>query len=158
MSLHDFACPHCGAQIEDYNVPASVGATAGAPCCPNGCGLTDWIPKIRFIDAKEPFQRFEVTDGRGLPVVVDSLHRLRQIERDSERDARNGLGQQMVWRDYSQDRSNTDQHTLSTDLADPHGVAKVLAGGPKTTRGEKVTIERGEAAKRAAVAAGYAKE
>jgi len=59
------------------------------------------------------FTAFETTDGRGQPVFVDSLHKLRQVERDSEQAYRNGEGQPMVWRHLSQDQTNRDAPTLS---------------------------------------------
>jgi hypothetical protein len=70
------------------------------------------------------FHGFETTDGRGNPVLIDSLHKLRQVERQSEQDYRNGEGQPMVWRHYAQEGSNRDQPTLSrsydgSDVLDP---------------------------------------
>ena len=59
------------------------------------------------------FKAFTTTDGRGTPVHIDSLHKLRQVERESEVHARNGEGQPMVFRRWAQDGSNHDQPTLS---------------------------------------------
>lgn len=58
------------------------------------------------------FRAFDTTDGRGQPVHIDSLRKLRQVERESEVHARNGEGQPMVFRRYAQNDSNKDQHTL----------------------------------------------
>jgi hypothetical protein len=81
---------------------------------PTHCGQTmTWMPsRPPAVDAREPFAQFSV-DVNGQQVTVGSLHQMRQIERLSEQQHRNGEGQPMVWRDYSQDRSNTDRHTLA---------------------------------------------
>src|SRR5262245_6473061 len=110
MALHDFWCQVCGQVLIDVNVPIAIGAQAGAPL---HCGRsTAWIPQVGRMDAYEPFQEFETRDGANNPVVVDSLHKLRQIERESEQQYRNGEGQPLVWRHYSNDRSNRDVHAL----------------------------------------------
>lgn len=115
MALHDFVCDICGKVAEDINIPIDIGAVKGAPSC-LWCGETmDWIPKIGRMDALEPMQEFTVMDGRNQPVLIDSLAKLRKVERESEIHARNGEGQPMVWRKYSQDRSNVHVHTLGTD-------------------------------------------
>ncbi len=59
------------------------------------------------------FAGFVTTDGRGHRVQVDSLHKLRQVEREAEQAFKNGEGQPMVFRRWSQDPSNRDQPTLS---------------------------------------------
>ena len=111
MALHDFWCQVCGQLLVDVNVPISIGATAGAPL---HCGRpAAWIPQVGRMDAYEPFQEFEARDGQNRPVLVDSLHKLRQVERASEQDYRNGEGQPLVWRSYSNDRSNRDVHALA---------------------------------------------
>lgn len=112
MALHDYVCPGCGRAFVDVNVPISIGAQAGRPVCPDDGRVTEWIPKVGRMDAYEPFQEFDTTDGRGRPVHVDSLRKLRAVERESEQMTKDGVGQPMVWRQYSQDRSNRDQHTL----------------------------------------------
>lgn len=111
MSLHDFWCRRCGQVLVDVNVPIEVGATAGAP---EHCGQkTAWIPQVGRMDAYEPFQEFTTFDAMNRPVLVDSLKKLRDIERDSEQRYKDGEGQPMVWRRYSQDSSNRDVHTLA---------------------------------------------
>jgi hypothetical protein len=110
MALHDFWCQTCGQVLLDVNVPIDIGATKGAPLhCDKPMS---WIPNVGFIDAKEPFQRFTIRDGQNREVVVDSLAKLRRIERESEQQYRNGEGQPLVWRHYSNDRSNRDVHAL----------------------------------------------
>lgn len=113
MALHDYT--HCGKVARDINIPIAIGAVSGAPPCPT-CGETmDWIPQVGRMDAYEPFTEFTVKDGRGHDVLVDSLAKLRKVERESETHERNGEGQRMVWRKYSQDPSNVHVHTLGQD-------------------------------------------
>jgi len=64
------------------------------------------------------FKGFTTYDGRNRPVQIDSLHKLRQVEREAEQMARNGDGQPLVWRRYAQDGSNRDVPTLG-DLKGP---------------------------------------
>lgn len=112
MALHDFRCSICGKVSHDINIPISIGAVDGAPPC-LWCGETmDWIPQVGRMDAYEPSLEFDTFDGRNQPVHIDSLKKLRQVERESEIHARNGEGQPMVWRKYSQDRSNVHVSTL----------------------------------------------
>lgn len=160
MALHDYQCPDCGVIVRDYDVPIAVGAQAGAPNCPMGCVAasagaaffvkTVWIPQVGRMDAYEPFQEFTVVDGQGKTVLVESLRQLRQIEDQSEQQARNGEGQPMVWRDYSQDASNFDQHTLAKDTSkaiDQQEDVLVETRESQTARfaGTDVRIEKGEA-------------
>lgn len=110
MALHDFWCQVCGQVLLDVNIPIAIGATAGAP---EHCGRrANWIPQVGRMDAYEPFQEFEARDGQNHLVTVDSLAKLRKIERESEQHYRNGEGQPLVWRRYSNDRSNQDVHAL----------------------------------------------
>jgi hypothetical protein len=119
MALHDFWCQVCGQVLVDVNIPIALGAMRGAPLhCEKPMS---WIPQVGFIDAKEPFQRFVTRDGQNREVVVDSLSKLRKIERESEDQYRNGEGQPLVWRSYSNDRSNRDRHSLHPDW---HGGAQ----------------------------------
>jgi hypothetical protein len=110
MALHDFYCQTCGEVLLDVNVPIAIGAPAGAP---EHCGRTArWIPQVGRMDAYEPFQAFTARDGQNREVTVDSLSKLRKIERESEQQYQNGEGQPLVWRSYSNDRSNRDVHAL----------------------------------------------
>ncbi len=76
-----------------------------------------WVaaaPAVHYGSVKNcAFHAFDTTDGRGQPVHIDSLQKLRRIEREAEVAFRNGEGQPMVWRRYAQDPSNRDQPTLS---------------------------------------------
>lgn len=148
MAYHDFVCPACGAPFTDVNVPIETGAQAGAPTCGDCQVQTVWIPKIGRMDALEPFQEFSTFDGQNRPVLIDSLHKLRQVERESEQQARNGEGQPLVWRQYSQDRSNRDVHTLGSyggEAPSPEAKRKFgqtlrkVAGEPEVPLGPGVT-------------------
>jgi hypothetical protein len=115
MPVHDYWCPVCGQVLIDIMVPIAIGQKAGAP---THCGQsTHPIPGIGRMDIgavkTAGFHGFETTDGRGHPVTIDSLHKLRQVERESEQMYRDGVGQPMVWRRWAQDGSNADQPTLS---------------------------------------------
>lgn len=129
MALHDFFCPGCGRTFFDVDVPCAIGATKGAPECAD-CGRPcEWIPQVGRMDAKEPFQAFTTYDGRNRPVVIDSLRKLRAVERESEVLAKNGEGQQIVFRAYSQDGSNRHTNTLGDPAAfsqrlDPAAIQK----------------------------------
>ena len=83
--------------------------------------------------------------------LVESLSALRQIERESEQRHRNGEGAPLVWRDYSNDRSNFDRHTLAANVNQP---MDGIAGGPgvkvdpsvfKVRKGSDVTKTHGTA-------------
>jgi hypothetical protein len=76
-------------------------------------------------------------------VTVGSLADIRREERESEQRERNGEGRRLVWRDYSQDPSNGDRHTLG---ADPSlKPAKHYTNGQPviTRRGDPVTADHG---------------
>jgi hypothetical protein len=112
VALHDFWCQTCGQVLVDVNVPIAIGARAGAPA---HCGRpTAWIPQVGRIDAScgPGFQEFETRDGQNNPVLIDSLKKLRDLERRSEQDYRNGEGQPIVFRRWAQDASNKDVHAL----------------------------------------------
>lgn len=120
---HDFTCPLDQRIFRDAWVHTSISVYDHHFHCPDCGSLLVWIPQIARMDAYEPFQKFEVTvakPGGGTEVVcIDSLHKLRSVERESEVRARNGEGQPLIWRDYAQDQSNKDVHTLGTDPSFP---------------------------------------
>ena len=90
-----------------------------------------WVPAPTAMDIgavkSAAFRSFTTTDGRGERVVVDSLHKLRQVERAAEQAYRNGEGQPMVFRAFAQDRSNRDQPTLSKDYYGGEAPTKAAA-------------------------------
>ena len=118
MPLHDFYCGRCNAVRVDVYAPVTRRSDDPAFCPECGQSMV-WIPAapaLHYGDVKgAAFRSFDTTDGRGEPVHVDSLRKLRQVERESEVHARNGEGQPMVFRRWAQDPSNRDQPTLSKD-------------------------------------------
>jgi hypothetical protein len=113
VALHDFWCQVCGEVLLDVNVPIEIGARQGAPVhCDRP---TSWLPQVGRMDAGNGpgFQAFEARDGQNRQVQVNSLRQLRAIERESEADSKDGRGQPIVWRRYSQDRSNQHTHALA---------------------------------------------
>lgn len=132
MALHDYFCSPCQRVLRDYNVAIAIGAAAGAPACTTCGSPMRWIPQVGRMDLRsdgdsESFRKFTTTDGRGNRVEIDSLATLRRVERESEVAFRNGEGQPMVWRQYAQDASNRDQHTLH----------RILDGGEHPTNEAK---------------------
>jgi hypothetical protein len=133
MALHDYWCQTCGQVSVDVNVPIEIGATMGAPTHCNR--PMRWMPQVGRMDASSGpgFTAFEARDGQNRPVTVDSLHKMRQIERESEQHYRNGEGQPIVWRQYSNDSSNKHVHALHPqwtggEAPDPNWVKKNAAG------------------------------
>jgi hypothetical protein len=113
VANHDFWCQVCGEVFLDVNVPVEVGATRGAPVhCDRPAA---WLPQVGRMDAGNGpgFRGFKAYDGQNRPVEVTSLRQLRAIERESEQDSKDGRGQPIVWRRYSQDRSNRHTHALA---------------------------------------------
>lgn len=165
MPLHDFRCPECWDVYTDVNVPAALGARGANLRCPNPVHLKttgkyhtpvappvlEWIPQIGRMDfgpsGGTGFKGFTIEEeirGETQRIEIDSVHKLRQVERESEQRARNGEGRPLVWRDYQQTRSNGDVHTLSADPGDPHGVRKAVDAKKYTPhRGKAVTDVHG---------------
>lgn len=164
MALHDFRCPDCGTIQQDVNVPISVGASRASiscPCCEADLGWCTWmvpIPAIGrmsiFSDAdprygSKDFTKFttQVEDPSSptgyRDLTIGSLADIRRAERESEQRERNGEGRRMVWRDYAQDRSNGDQHTLGADPS--MKPAKTYTNGTpvKIRRGDPVVADHG---------------
>jgi len=136
MPLHDYRCA-CGRLIHDVYRSIEQGGRFCPPPCPECGAETEWIPAIGRMDAYEPFHEVEVYDGRNRRVLVESLHDIRRIERESEKMAEDGVGAPMRWRDYTQDSSNRDVHTI---LPDP--TPEIT---PRTQRGVSITRRSGEA-------------
>jgi hypothetical protein len=129
MPLHDYV--HCGQVLLDVYRTVEQGGRSSPPPCPT-CGQPMiWIPGTTAMDVGgvkgAGFKAFDTLDGRNRPVRIDSLRKLRQVERDAERMARNGEGQPMVFRRWAQGESNRDVPTLGT----PDQVAPSAAGKRK---------------------------
>lgn len=121
MALHDYQCTVCGTLLRDqFRTIAEGGEHTAPPCnaclCVGSWILMDWIPQVGAMDAATGggFEPFVTYDGRNQEVVVDSLQKLRRIERESEILARNKEGQQITFRKWSQNDSNKDVNTHGT--------------------------------------------
>lgn len=110
LPLHDYSCAQCGAVLLDQYRSVQVGAQATPPICCEQPMV--WHPAVGRVDLFQPFSCF---DGRNRPVVIDSLHKLRQVERESEKLEADGLGASMHWRMWSQDASNRLVNTHGPD-------------------------------------------
>lgn len=79
------------------------------------------------------FQKFTVRDGLNNLVEIDSLHKLRQVERESEKMAADGFGQPIRFRAYAQEHANMGLNTFGDGPAeklDPKAKARFgLQGG-----------------------------
>ncbi len=163
MANHDFSCPDCGFIWRDFSIPTGLRATEMAPICPRhqyplGGTRMSWIPQARF----SCFSDSDNRDGRGatakvtIPVedpssptgfreaTIGSLADIRRLERESEQAERDGVGRRMIWRDYNQDASNRDVHTIAPDPSVP--CPKTFANGTpvKVRRGDPVVADHGE--------------
>lgn len=116
MPNHDYRCPDCGWVLRDQYRPIAIGGRGDLPACFNCDKPMEWIPAAQFdlMSDGTTFPKFTTTDARGNRVEIDSLHKVRQIERDSEVAARNGEGQQMVFRNFAQSRGNRLDGTLGS--------------------------------------------
>lgn len=74
----------------------------------------DWIPQVSRMDAANGpgFVAFDTYNGKNEKVHVSSLKQLRAIERQSEIDHKNGEGQPLVFRAFSNTKSQMDQSAL----------------------------------------------
>ena len=161
MARHDFRCGVCGYVLRDHHVPTGQRASEHAPTCPNhqigGPVRMAWIPAARFslfsdaaTEGAGSFAKFTLpVEDPGSPTgfrdeTVSSLADIRRLERESEQRERNGEGRRMVWRDYSQDASNRDRHTLGEDPS--LKPAKHYSNGTpvKIRRGDPVVADHGE--------------
>ena len=120
MARADYRCPGCGTIIE-HTFDMRVGAIQSAPWHEPCQCYFEVIPFARF-DIKTDggtnrggFQKFTVhrqvmtKEGpQQEEVVIDSLHTLRRIERESEQAHRNGEGEKLAFRAYSNEPTNKD--------------------------------------------------
>ncbi len=172
MARHDLECSDCGSVYPDVVVPADLGARAfclGATCHCGGRFVP--LPAIRLslfgdgMGASGPgrgdgdFTKFVLpVEDPGSPTgyreeTIGSLADIRRLERESEQRERDGLGRRMVWREYSQDASNRDVHTIAPDFVQPAPAKTLPSHGQPIThrRGDPViaahgTVEQAEAA------------
>jgi hypothetical protein len=163
MARHDFRCADCGTIKVDVDVPCTVGASRAEVYCP-ACDadlsrmvrMTP-IPAMRislFSDAdprqgSRDFTKFTTpVEDPSSPTgfrdaTVSSLADIRRLERESEQAERNGEGRRMVWRDYAQDASNKDQHTLGEDPSLKPDKHYTIGTPVRVRRGDPVTADHG---------------
>lgn len=120
MPLHDFWCAQCGQLHADVYVPVDTRASDASLACPGCSQRLIWVPAapaVHYGSVKTAaFKAFDTTDGRGNPVHIDSLRKLRQVEKQSEQDFRNGEGQPLVFRAWSQTKGNKIDSALHKSL------------------------------------------
>jgi hypothetical protein len=116
-----------------------------------------WLPAMTislFSDAAteggSSFAKFTLpVEDPGSPTgfrdeTVASLADIRRLERESLQREANGEGRRMIWRDYSQDATNRDVHTIAPDPS--MKAPKHYANGTpvKIRRGAPVVADHGE--------------
>ena len=164
MALHDFACPDCGTLLRDVHVPVTIGASHASiacPCCELDLDRLVWmapciaVPRLSLFSDSDPrggshdFTKFttEVEDPSSptgyRQATIGSLADIRRLERESEQRERNGEGRKYVWRDYAQDRSNTDQHSFMADPSMKPSKAYLNQTPVTVRRGDPVTADHG---------------
>lgn len=115
MPLHDFWCQVCGVLQPDVYRSVEEGALSRPPIC---CGQpTSWIPQTTAMDVGgvkgAGFKSFTTYDGQNRKVTVNNLRDLRRLESESEKQARDGVGQPLRFRRWSQGDSNGDVNTFA---------------------------------------------
>lgn len=124
----NYTCPDCGFIEREHPVDFGRTFSDAAPFCPicknvvdTAAGLVkmDWLPQIGRISAGggPTFTSFETTGPDGCLRRINSITELRSMERESEKMCRDGVGQQMVWRDFANDNSNKYDHAITKDWA-----------------------------------------
>ena len=115
MARHDFRCEPCGYTAE-LDIPTALGARHPFVGCPRCTHRMAWIPAVGRMDQGAVkgvgFRAFETFDAQNRPVRIESTHQLRRLERESEQAFRNGEGQPLVFRAWSQGQSNRDASAL----------------------------------------------
>lgn len=110
MPLHDFYCPACHRIWPDRYVPVQTRASEAGLRCPDCDRPVVWIaaaPALHYGSVKTAaFKAFDTTDGYGRPVHIDSLTKLRRVEKEAEQAFRNGEGQPMVFRAWANDQAS----------------------------------------------------
>ena len=149
----NYCCPDCETVLRDVPVPFGTTFNEILVECPRcyhnrGGGRSvrmDWVPQIGRISADNgpTFTAFETTGPDGKLIRIDSISALRKVEAESEKMAKDGVGQQMVWRDLANDRSNKYDHAITKDWApdDYPGVP----GKEQRAALRQLTTEQGEA-------------
>lgn len=142
MPQQHYLCRTCGQlYLMTYQL-ADVGAIGWPPRCPGCCVPMVLAPQEMHTDLKtdgeggKGFQKFTVhrlgPDGQQHEETIDSLHKLRAIEKDSEQRYRDGEGEPLRFRGYAQDASNLDQNSFGD--AGTIGARTYNSGGTATKK------------------------
>ena len=156
MARHDLVCRRCFT-VSEVNIAATVGARLHCRehTCSRCGGELEPLPAIRLSlfgdgspragssDFTKSTVQVETPDGGFREVAVSSLRDIRRLERESEQAEKDGWGRRMCWRDYSNDASNSDVHTLGKDPS--MRPAKTFTNGQPVLvrKGDPVTSEHG---------------
>jgi len=157
MPSNYYRCPTCGTlHLITYRL-RDVGGDGWPPICgavppaeATYWGLCRGVLEIApqpgdfAMDARSDggtgkgFQKFSV-DVDGHPVEIDSLHKLRTIERESEQRYRNGEGEPLRFRAWTQEASNMGVSAFGDrgKIGD-----QVYDSGTPHTKSEKVSVRR----------------
>jgi len=146
MATSYYRCVICRS-VELITYPAAyVGTPDWPPCCLVCGGALEFAPQPGdfAMDARSDggtgkgFQKFSV-DVDGRPVEIDSLHKLRTIERESEQRYRNGEGEPLRFRAWTQEASNMGVSAFGDrgKIGD-----QVYDSGTPHTKSEKVSVRR----------------
>jgi len=121
VPLHDYVCPVCAVVLRDIYRPVAQRASENPPLCLNGHVPTkmDWCPAVGAIDLQvRPFPvHIKQPDGSYREVEVTSIQQMRQIERETAQAAKNGEGEALSFRMWSQDHSNGDVNVFGDPRA-----------------------------------------
>jgi hypothetical protein len=161
VPYHDLYCPACGEIHTNVFLPLVTlpepvyehgFLTTTRVDFPSHCGRRmSYIPPRVAMDTFTPFStEIRQPDGSYKSVAVDSLATMRRIERESEQRAKNGEGEAIRFRMWSNDRSNGDVNTFGPDptpILSPEVKTRFgLRGGalksvdaPEVTLGDGVT-------------------
>lgn len=125
MPTQHMRCPNCGFlelvvyRAADVDDPSKWPPICSTPECFDVRLERAPQPGDFAIDAKEPFQRTEVwrqvptRDGlQQVREVIDSDHKMAQIEKDSEQRYRDGEGEPLRFRARHQSASNMDRNSF----------------------------------------------
>jgi len=126
VPLHDFHCAACGLILQDQYRSIEVGGQGYLPRCQRCGEIMEWIIPVVAMDVGgvkgAAFKAFtihrQVPTREGLMQVeeqIDSVHKLRQIEKDSEQRYRDGEGEPLRFRGYNQDASNKDVNSFGVE-------------------------------------------
>jgi hypothetical protein len=103
--LHDLACPAPGCTEERFNEWWPTEQVCPVHALP--------LEIVYHPKHYRPFEAFTYEEeGTGRQVEVNSLHQLREIEARSVAEWERGAGRPVIFRQFTQDRSNRDENVF----------------------------------------------